>query len=206
MAQDTEAELEQRMQRWFRETLDIDEERRIVRIDEHSILASKLPPGAAGYIYDVVDKVPEILDLEIVRSAYGEHAVGVAPETARVQAWHESTSELLRSVATEREIPETDQGLLQPGIDSVSSVMDAVLWTQPTTGGDYQPHDGERAAYRDVVQRIDGGADIFTRVFGPFEGRTVMNVCPGAPFARILLENTWQILTGTEVPAVEVGP
>lgn len=194
-------ELQQRLQQWFRETLEIDEERRIARLDDESIIASKLPPGAAALVYEVVDKLPEILDADAVRKGYEARASEVPPEMPRVQVWFQAMALLLRDRALYREIPSTERDLVQPGIDSVAGVLDAVLWTQPTVGdADYAPNDAERAAFLDATERIDGGRDIFTRVFGIFEGRHVLNVCPGAPFARTMLDQAWTACTGAEPP------
>ena len=196
-----DSELQDRMQRWFRETLEIDEDRRIARVDDESIVASKLPPGAAGLVHHVVDRLPEILDADAIQTAYQSRAAELPPGAPRVQAWHQGMTLLLRARTHDRGIPDVERDLIQPGIDSVEGVIDAVLWTQPTVGVDYVPNDAERSAFLDATERIDGGRDVFTRVFGLFENRHVLNVCPGASFARTMLDQAWQACTGTEPPA-----
>ena len=194
-------ELQERMQVWFRETLEIEEDRRIARLDDESILASKLPPGAAGLVHEVVDKLPEIVNSAAVQAAYESRAAELPPDAPRVQAWHQGLTLLLRATALERGIPDVERDLIQPGIDSVGGVMDTVLWTQPSVGAEYEPINAERSAFLDATERIDGGRDVFTRVFGVFENRHVLNVCPGASFARTMLDQAWQACTGSEPPA-----
>ena len=144
--------------------------------------------------------MPELLDETAVREAYDALTGKAHPEMPRVQCWHRSTSDLLRTAATSGAISNTERGLIQPGIDSVGGVMDAVLWTQPTVGTAYEPNTAERSAFLDATERVDEGRDMFTRVFGDFENRTVLNVCPGTPFARMLLEQAWLACTGTGPP------
>ena len=94
-----------------------------------------------------------------------------------------------------------DAELVTTGIESVAALMQAVLWSGPAVGDPYEPAEAERDAYRDALARTDASGDIFTRHYGAFEGRTVVAHCPGAPYARALLESAWRACTGTPPPA-----
>ena len=107
----------------------------------------------------------------------------------------------MRERAAELGLTDEDAELVTAGIDSVATVMRAVLWSDPVAGESYAPGSGERDAWRDAVARTEGASDLFTRHYGAFEGRAVVAHCPGAPYARALLESAWRACTGTPPPA-----
>ena len=60
----------------------------------------------------------------------------------------------------------------------------------------FAPGPGELEAYADARARMAGDAPIFTRYYGEFRGLPVVNHCPGAPIARRLLAEGWQLCSG----------
>ena len=52
------------------------------------------------------------------------------------------------------------------------------------------------ARFADTLARMDDDSSIFTRYYGEFHGLPVVNHCPGAPIARRLLAEGWQLCSG----------
>ncbi|MQC27762.1 MAG: hypothetical protein DWG74_01615 [Chloroflexi bacterium] len=187
---------------WLVETRGIDRPRRIVRVDDERILVSKFEPGFAARLHELLDLMPELFDEASVVAAYEARASAAPPETPRTAAWHDAMHTVLRAAGERHAIPDLRQAEVRTGIDSVYAVLDSVLWSTPTVGdGGYEPARGEISAYRDGLDRLEPTADLFTRHYGEFDGRDVVNHCPGASFARLMLEQAWRACTGTAPPA-----
>jgi hypothetical protein len=122
----------------------------------------------------------------------------------RVDAWRLAMSGMLANGHGPHRLSPAEQAEVQAGVDSVAAVLASVLWSEPAARDSYQPQDGERAAYRDALARLSRVDGPFTRRYGVFDGAQVVNHCPGAPYARMLLALGWRVCTGTEPPS-DVG-
>lgn len=192
---------ERALNAWLVETRGVDRPRRIVRADDERILVSKFEPGFAARLHELLERMPELFDAAAVIAAYEVHARAASPKTARTAAWHEAMHATLRAAGDRHAIPDLRQAEVRTGIDSVYAVIDSVLWSTPTVGdAAYTPARGEIAAYRDGLDRLEPGRDLFTRHYGVFDDRDVVNHCPGASLARVMLEQAWLACTGTEPP------
>lgn len=186
---------------WLVETHGIDRPRRIVRTDGERILVSKFEPGFAARLHELLDLMPELFHEPAVVAAYAEHARAAPPDTPRTAAWRDAMHATLRAAGDRHAIPDLRQAEVRTGIDSVYAVLDSVLWTTPLTGdAGYEPAPGEIAAYRDGLDRLAPERDLFTRHYGVFDDRDVVNHCPGASFARVMLAHAWRACTGTVPP------
>ena len=200
------ATLEARLKRWLRDELQIEEDRRLVRVDATTILVSKFEPGFAPQLHALLDSLPELFDETHIQRAYAQAAaeadttVETGASILRVDAWALGMRALLATLGAERGIEDDRQALVRVGIDSVRAVLDAALWSAPRTGDGYEPRSGELIAYREATAGLDPNHDLFTRIYGSFEARSVVNHCPGAPFARTMLAQAWTACTGTPPP------
>ena len=194
--------LEPALNAWLVDAHGVDRPRRIVRADAERMLVSKFEPGFAARLHELLELMPELFDEAAVVAAYDEHARMAPPGTLRTAAWHAAMHARLRAAGDRHAIPDLRQAEVRTGIDSVYAVLDSVLWTAPRVGdGGYSPAPGEIAAYRDGLDRLAPERDLFTRHYGLFEGRDVVNHCPGASFARAMLAHAWRACTGTAPPA-----
>lgn len=165
-----------------------------MRADNERILISKFDPGFAARLHEALARLPELFDLEAVSREYRRLAA-LDLASGRVATWHRAICELLARVATARSISGDQQAEIRAGIDSVAGLLDALLWSNPAVGDDREASAAEANALADVLARMDADPGIFTRVYGSFEGRAVVNHCPGAPFARLFLLHAWTICT-----------
>jgi hypothetical protein len=182
---------------WLRDHAGIAEPRRVVRRDGERILVSKFEDGFASRLHAALARVPELFETARVDARY--RALSTQPGT-RIQTWHTAISDLLATLAPERGLTLAQQAEIRAGIDSAAALIDAILWSSPTAGADYNPSAGEIDAYREAVERMDAEPGIFTRFYGVYEGVRVENHCPGAPFARKLLAQAWTICIGATPP------
>lgn len=167
-----------------------------MRVTGSYILVSKFDEGFAARLHEALAQLPELFDAAAQERAYAE----AATETPRVRAWHDGMRLLLSSLTAEHAMDSDQRAEIMAGIDSVAALLDTILWSTPTVAGRYVPSSSEVEAYRDAVRSMDADPSIFTRFYGEYEGRPVVNHCPGAPFARLLLANAWRICTGVEPP------
>lgn len=173
----------------------VTEPRRIVRRDPERILVSKFEEGFAAHLHDVLDKLPELFETAAVQAEYTAVSRS-GPQLSRSAAWRAAIDQLLVRLAGERGLTALDVTNVRGGLDSVSALLDSVLWSSPLVSDpSYAPFAGEEDAYRDVLARMEGEAPIFTRVYGMFDGATVVNHCPAAPFGRKLFLQAWAICT-----------
>ena len=193
--------LETALNAWLRDDIGVDRRRRVVRADDAHILVSKFEPGFAARLHELLDLMPELFDDASVVAAYEAHARAAPPDGTRPAAWHAAMHALLRDAGIRHAIPDLRLAEVRTAIDSVYAVLDSVLWTVPTVGDvGYVALAGEVAAYRDGLSSLDPSRDLFTRQYGVFDGRTVVNHCPGATFARIMLAHAWRACTGSPPP------
>ncbi len=201
-----DATLEARLKRWLRDELQIEDDRRLVRVDATTILVSKFEPGFAPQLHALLDSLPELFDETHIQRAYAQaaaeaDATGADASILRVDAWNLGMRALLATLGAERGIEDNRQALVRVGIDSVRAVLDTALWSAPRIGDGYEPRSGELTAYREATVSLDPNHDLFTRNYGTFEARSVVNHCPGAPFARTMLAQAWTACTNTPPPA-----
>jgi hypothetical protein len=190
---------EDRLRRWLAAEHGVAEPRRLAREDEERLLVSKFPPGFIARVGETLERLDILADPDPLAAAGAARAVRV-PGDSRVENWRAAACDLVRERAGERGLSDEDAQLVTAGIESVAALMDAVLWSGPVTGDSYEPAAAERDAWRDALARTEGSGDIFTRHYGAFEGRAVVAHCPGAPYARALLESAWRACTGTPPP------
>jgi hypothetical protein len=193
--------LEARLKAWLREEQQIEDGRRLVRVDDTTILISKFEPGFAPQLHSLLDELPELFDDAHVQHAYATSASEGSATLLRVDVWDLGMRALLATLGADRGIEDARQALVRVGIDSVRAVIDTALWSAPRTGDEYEPSSGELTAYREAIASLDPEHDLFTRHYGTFEARSVVNHCPGAPFARTMLAQAWTACTGTPPPA-----
>lgn len=190
---------EDRLRRWLATEHGIAEPRRLAREDDDHLLVSKFPPGFIARVGETVERLELIADPDPLAAATADRARRF-PREPRVEGWRAAACDLVRERAAERGLTDEDAELVTAGIESVAALMHAVLWSEPLAGDSYDPAEAERDAWRDALVRTEGAGDIFTRHYGAFEGRAVVAHCPGAPYARALLESAWRACTGTPPP------
>ncbi|MYD27950.1 MAG: hypothetical protein F4X03_03395 [Dehalococcoidia bacterium] len=191
---------EDRLRRWLASEHGIAEPRRLAREDDDHLLVSKFPPGFIARVGETVERLDLLVDPDPLAAATADRARR-HPREARVEGWRAAACDLVRERAADRGLTDEDAELVTAGIESVAALMHAVLWSEPLAGDPYEPAEAERDAWRDALVRTEGAGDIFTRHYGAFEGRAVVAHCPGAPYARALLESAWRACTGTPPPA-----
>ncbi|MEE9278950.1 MAG: hypothetical protein V3V67_02130 [Myxococcota bacterium] len=197
-----ETELQEALNSWLREELGIEESRRVVRSNERRIVVSKVDAELAPDLFQLVELTPELFDPARVDAAHRERAVRVDPATPRAENWRAAMQELLQAAGRRHDIHDARPAEVRVGIDSVFAVLESVLWSHPSLGESWTPHEGENAAFRECLSRLDPARDLFRRYYGHFAGRSVENHCLGAALARELLEGAWRACTGTAAPSV----
>jgi hypothetical protein len=173
---------------WLREQ-GIEGPRRIARESNDAILVSKFEPGFAARLYAALERVPELFDAGCIAARYGAQP-GTTP---RVEAWRRAVNALLDDLGPGRGLDRDQLAEIRAGTDSVAALLDSVLWTCPLLGAEWQPSPAECEARADALARMDDESSIFTRYYGDFEGKRVENHCPGAPVARRLFAQGWEI-------------
>lgn len=164
----------------------------MVRADDNRILVSKFEAGFAARLHDALAQLPELFDLDVLSREY-QRLASLDPAARRVDVWHSTICELLATLATARSISRTQQAEIRAGVDSVAGLLDSVLWSSPTVSDSHGASAAEAEALADVLSRMGADPGIFTRFYGSFEGKPVVNHCPGAPFGRLFLEQAWTI-------------
>jgi hypothetical protein len=197
----TDDAFEERIQAWLAEMPGVTGHRRVVRHDASRVLLSKFEPGFAPRLFEALDRVPELLSEAAVLSAY-EHLACERGSEPRVTLWHEAVVGLLDAARERARLDAKQLAEIRAGLDSVAAVMDSVLWSTPLAGSGYEVAPGEIEAYRDVVADAESDGGMFTRFYGMFEGAAVMNHCPAAQIARVLLAQAWLVCTGTAAPSM----
>ena len=188
---------------WLRDVAGIEDWRRIVRDDGERILVSKFEEGFTAGVHELIALMPELFDEPAIRAVY-ELEAATTPGTSRVDAWHRALHAMLRTAGDRHAIPNLRQAEVRTGIDSVYAILQTLLWTDPKVGAAYQSRAAERSAYLEAIESMDDAHDMFTRVYGWYEDRQVLNHCPGAPFARVMLEQGWRVCSGEDVPTQEL--
>ena len=188
------------LRRWINLDCGIEGARRIVRDDGSDILVSKFEEGFAAGVHELIALMPELFEEQAVVAAYERETTAGG---ARLDAWHRGLHEMLRTAGERANISDLRQAEVRTGIDSVYAILSTTLWTEPTVDESFTPSAGARIAYLETLDSLSDGRDLFTRVYGRFEGRMVVNHCPGASFARVMLAQGWTACTGE--PAPEAG-
>jgi hypothetical protein len=188
---------------WLRHVAGIEDWRRIARDDGERILISKFEGGFAAGVHELIALMPELFDEPAILAVY-EREAATAPGTSRVDAWHRALHAMLRAAGDRHAIPNLRQAEVRTGIDSVYAILQTLFWTDPKCGASYQSRAAERSAYLEAIVSMDDVHDMFTRVYGWYEDRQVLNHCPGAPFARVMLEQGWRVCSGEDIPTQEL--
>ena len=191
---DDDSALERRLHRWLRDEAGIDGPRRLVRVGDDRILVTKVPEGFAAELLTGVYALPALAALAPLRRAYAASAARL-PGVSSVRTWRASVESLIDEALTAELVSLREDILI--GIESVEAMLDTIFWGGPTNEQGHTPLPGEREAYRDATARLESAQDLFTRRYGVFEGREVVNYCPAAPLARTILSNGWAVITGS---------
>ena len=192
--------IEDRLRRWLASEHGIADPRRLARADSDMLLLSKFPTGFISRVGETIERLELLANPDPLAAACAERAHRF-PRESRVEGWRAAACDLVHERAAARGLTAEDAELVTAGIESVAAVMGAVLWSDPLAGAPHEPAPGERDAWRDALSRAEGSGDLFTRHYGAFEGRAVVAHCPGAPYARAMLESAWRACTGTPPPA-----
>lgn len=177
--------------------------RRFVRANVREILVSKVEEGLAARLYRTLDLLGDTL---VPATAARYRALAAAsPVAARVALWHEAVAGVVDEAVADAGLPESASAEMGVGVESVAALLDAVLWTMPAAGDDYAPAPGERAAYDDVLARMNAENSLFTRYYGEFEGKPVVNHCPGVIIARLLVSSAWELCTETNPAGAQIA-
>lgn len=185
------------LQRWINDDLGIEGMRRLVRDDGHEALVSKFEEGFAAGVHELIALMPELFEeTSVVADVARESSAG----GLRLDAWHRAMHGMLRAAGERERISDLRQAEVRTGIDSVYAILGTALWSDPVVDEPFEPGNGERVAYVEALESLSDGRDIFTRVYGQFEGRMVVNHCPGASFARVMLAQGWTACTGERPP------
>ncbi|MGD9892701.1 MAG: hypothetical protein AB7R89_08185 [Dehalococcoidia bacterium] len=191
-----------RLNHWLRHEVGAEEPRRVVSRSNDRVLVSKFAAGFAEHLRESLDHRADLFDPGAVATAYARQ-VARAPDIPKVEVWRLAMSEMLADRNGTYPLSPAQQAEVQAGVDSVAAVLASVIWSAPTAGEPFRPQTGEREAYRDALARLGSTAGPFTRRYGVFDGAQVVNHCPGAPYARMLLALGWLVCTGTEPPALD---
>ena len=188
-----------RLNRWLQEEIGTEAPRRVVSRSDARVLVSKFAAGFADRMRESLDRRADLFDRGAVSTAYVRQAA-VSPDLARVEVWRLAMGGMLADGRGDNGLTPVQQAEVMAGVDSVAAVLASVLWSEPRAGDEYHPQAGERDAYRDALARLGSTDGPFTRRYGVFDGAEVVNHCPGAPYARMLLALGWRVCTGTEPP------
>jgi hypothetical protein len=189
-----------RLNRWLQQEVGAEEPRRVVSRSDARVLVSKFATGFADRLRESLDRRADLFDPGAVATAYVRQAA-LSPDLARVEVWRLAMGGMLADGRGHIGLTPAQQAEVMAGVDSVAAVLAAVLWSEPTAGDEYDPQASEREAYRDALARLGSADGPFTRRYGVFDGAQVVNHCPGAPYARMLLALGWRVCTGTEPPS-----
>jgi hypothetical protein len=190
----------ERLNRWLQQEVGAEEPCRVVSHNNARVLVSKFAAGFGERLRESLDRRADLFDLGAMSIAFARQAA-LSPDMSRVEVWRLAMSGMLADQDGPHRLTSAQQAEVQAGVDSVAAVLASVLWSDPTADVLYQPQDGEREAYRDALTHLGSTDGPFTRRYGVFDGAQVVNHCPGAPYARMLLALGWRVCTETEPPA-----
>lgn len=181
---------EEALRAWLEE-MGVSGARRVVAADEHRIMLSKTPPGFAHRLLETIDALSGALDDDTVGRAYA--GLGL-PGRLRVEVWEDAVMACVAAATAEARLPEGLITEIRLGVESVGALLRSVMWSDPRVGdGRSGPLPGEVAAFADCWATLTGDGQRFTRVYGVFDGRQVVNHCPGNRVARALFAQGWRL-------------
>lgn len=166
--------------------------RRPVRVTAREILVSKVEEGFAARLHQSLAALGTLLGREAVANRYSELA-RQSPAATRVAIWQAAVRSLLADAVSDGLVPPEARREVEIGVESVAALLDTILWSEPAVGADYRPGAGEISAYADALTKMNEDSGLFTRFYGEFEGKPVVNHCPGIATARQLLGDGWAI-------------
>ena len=184
--------------KWLKNDAEINEWRRIVRIDDENILISKFKEDFAQNLHKSIALIPELLDLKIIQMQYQNLAI-TNKNAQRTKNWYQAINSIVNSSQYQAELGKKRVAEILAGIDSVYSILETILWTSPKVFDAYKPHAGEIIAYKDMLKSMVDNQDIFTKYYGNYEDRKVVNHCPGATIAKKMLTHAWKVCTTTNL-------
>ena len=170
--------------------------RRIVRESADTILVSKFEDGFASALLNRLGQLPALFDPAYQSSRY-EAVASEDANLTRAGAWHRAALDILRTEAHAAGLSPAEVAEVEAGIDSVAALLDSVLFLGATARSGSAVSLAEQGAYRDALGRMDASQGIFTRSYGLFDGKSVVNHCPGARVARELFTLAWDICSGS---------
>lgn len=195
-------DFEERFASWLAEQGPEAVGRRLVRAGPKEILVSKVDTGFAARLHQSLAALGELLGRENVAARYRTVA-RETPGAARVATWHAAVRSLLEDAVADGLVDPSARREVEIGVESVAALLDTVFWTVPAVDADYRLGAGEVDAYTDAIAKMNEDSGLFTRFYGEFEGKAVVNHCPGIATARQLLSDAWAICAESE--AIEAG-
>ena len=184
----------EKFEKWLKVHAEINEWRRIVRVEEETILVSKFKEDFAHTLHKSISQIPEFLELNIIKMQYQNSAI-VNKNIHRTKNWYQAINTVVNSHQSKIILNKSRIAEIQAGIDSVYSILETILWTNPKIMDTYQPHEGEIIAYEDMLESMGKNTGIFTKYYGNYEGHKVVNYCPGATIAKTMLMQAWEVCT-----------
>ncbi len=207
--------LTKRLNCWFDEKVSGPPlERRVVGIKQDkealvscpvdTILVSRFEPKFVGRIDMVLDRLPEILDVDNVRTSY-EKLADERPFDQKTLIWRDAVEGILVDSIENSTVSQDDADLVRAGLDSVLVILDTTLWSAPLACSSDVPRKAEKEAFLDVLElhRVRDDQDVFIRYFGNFEGCRVVTYCPGSTWAHIFLAIAWEVCTGEKLTSLK---
>ncbi|MCH2656846.1 MAG: hypothetical protein MKZ84_04725 [Dehalococcoidia bacterium] len=169
-----------------------------------TILVSRFEPKFVGRIDTVLDCLPEILDVDNVRTAYKKLSEE-RPLDRKTLIWRDAVEGIVVNSVKSLTISPEDADLVRAGLDSVLVILDTVLWSAPLACSSDGPRKAEKQAFIDVLElhRARDDQDVFRRYFGDFEGYRVITYCPGSMWAHIFLAIAWEVCTGERLTGLK---
>jgi hypothetical protein len=188
--------VDERLQAWLAER-GIDEPRRVARATSSTLVVSKVDDGFFERLSVTLERVAGLFEPATHAAAYGL-VTTARPGLPRAEAWRVGVEGILRDAEAAGFVDAAQRAEIMGGIDSVSAIVDALMWSAPPAGEAWTPSDADKSAFRQLLDDFDHGSPLFTRHYGDFEGRQVVNRCPGGGFARRFVRLAWATCTGEE--------
>jgi hypothetical protein len=188
MSDSDAGQLEQSLLDWLRSEAGVQEPRRVAAVTSRQVVLSKFPEG----FYDCLD-----VAISAIPGLFEAATVPVTEAADRSEAWRAGMERCLFAFESGGLLDSGQRAEVMAGVDSVAALLATVFWGPRQPGG---ATDAERQAFLDLEERLRGPRSLFTRHYGTFEGRAVVNHCPGAAHARRILALAWTACTGEPPP------
>jgi hypothetical protein len=188
----------EKFENWLKFHAQINEWRRIVRVDEETILVSKFKEDFSHALHTSISQIPDLLELNVIKMQYQNSAI-ISKDIQRTKNWYNAITAFVDSYQNKLKMDTNRIAEIQAGIDSVYSILETILWTNPKVMDIYKPHEGEIIAYKEILKSMEDNPGIFSKYYGNYEDHKVVNYCPGATIAKTMLTQAWEVCTTTSL-------